>query len=448
MVNYVMNGLVISILFILIFVVLFTPKIYAALAVVSGVIYITLGPHIDIAGFNVTGIRLVVAAGFVRILIRKEFAFSRLTEIDKSILIFYCLYLLLFLMRTIIQQSSTADIWYRVGSLYDSIATYFTFRGLVNTPADLKNLLKKLSILIMPFAVLMAFEAVTGRNIFYIMGGVPETSILREGQYRCQGSFGIAITAGSFGATLIPLFVMLTLTDGERAFGVIGMVMCLVITIASHSSGPLMAIFASAIAWMWWPFREKMKITRLAIVALFLFAHLIMKAPVWFFFARLSDVFGGDGWHRSNLIDKFVTNFDQWWLMGMSMEQTANWAATKMPWGAVDVTNEYVAVGLNGGLISLFLFISLLVKCYQCLGKSMLKLRLNISNSRTDEILLWGLGCALFSNTVNLTAVTYWDQFNIIWLMLLALIASTTSNYLRVDEAALSIKPPALRGSV
>ena len=142
---------------------------------------------------------------------------------------------------------------------------------------------------------------------------------------------------------------------------------------------------------------------------------------------------GGDGWHRSNLIDRFVKSFHDWWLLGMPIEKTINWAPTSMSWGGVDVTNEYVSVGINGGLISLVLFIMLFWSCYQSLGKAMRKIRSYTQNDRRNEALLWGLGSALFSHMINLTAVTYFDQFWVMWFMLLSVISGVTQHYLEDD---------------
>ena len=96
--------------------------------------------------------------------------------------------------------------------------------------------------------------------------------------------------------------------------------------------------------------------------------HLTMNAPVWYIFDRLSGILGGDGWHRSNLIDQFIKHFEEWWLMGMPFENTGDWAATVIASGGVDVTNYYVSIGIAGGLISLIFFLAVLKSCFGYVG--------------------------------------------------------------------------------
>ena len=423
-----MNVLGLTITIILIFVILKMPRRWAVLGVVSGVIYLTQGQEVNLGGINFMAIRFIEIVGFYRVIARKEFSISKLNSVDKYFLLFSSVYLFIFLVRSMVEPSFTESRMYQIGLFVDGTLSYFTFRGLLKDPEEFNQFLRDMVFLMMPFSMFLIVEAVTGKNFFSVMGGVPETPILRDGYYRCQGSFRHAITAGSLGATMMPLFIYLRASFEGRLRGTVGILICMVIIIASHSSGPLMGFAAGITAWMCWRWRKKMRTVRWFIAGSLVSLHLIMKAPVWFIIARVSDVLGGDGWHRANLIDKFVNNFKDWWLMGMPLEKTANWAATKMPWDAVDVTNEYILIGLTGGLISLVLFIILLKKYYQILGNSMKKIR-NVQNSKQDELLLWGLGSSLVGHIVNLIAVTYFDQFYVMWYMTLAIVSSITICY-------------------
>lgn len=409
----------------LVLVVLFLPRRWATLGVMSGVCYLTEGQVVDLFGFNLTAIRFILLAGFIRVVVRKEFSFSDLNEIDRILLIFLWVSFLVFALR------SFTNVKYGLGQLFNSLLTYFLFRGLLDDPNIFRQFLKDTVLLITPFALFMIIEATTGRNYFAIMGGVLEVPMLRDGYYRCQATFRSPITAGTFGASMFPLYVSLAFSAVGRFFVVIGIALVTSITIASHSSGPLMAFIFGFTAWLCWPLRDRMRRVRWAIVFSLISFTVVMKAPVWFIFARISDVVGGDGWHRSNLIDKFINNFPEWWLTGLKSEKTADWAATTMPWGGVDVTNQYVSVGLSGGLISLILFIALFKKSYQLLGNAMKKIREDTQDAKREEALLWGIGSALFATIVNFFAVTYFDQIYVIWYMLLAVISGCTEYFLR-----------------
>jgi len=429
-----MTAIGLTILIVLMVVILLMPRQWAALGVIAGVIYLTAGQHLYIGGLNIFAIRFIEVAGIIRIISKKEFSFEKLTIIDKSFIVFQCVYLLAFFIRSVVETSLIETRAYRIGFLVDGLMSYFIFRGLLNDPTELKLFLKKCAILIIPFALFMGIEGMTGKNLFFFMGGVPEIPVLRDEYYRSQASFGVAITAGSFGATMLPLFIYTAISPDGRLWGTIGVIACLVITITSHSSGPLLGFIAGISAWMCWSLRTRMREVRWAIVGFFIVLQLMMKPPIWFIFSKISAVIGGEGWHRSNLIDQFVNHFKDWWLMGMSLEKTGNWAATRLESGSVDVTNAYVAIGISGGLISLLLFIRLIVKCYRSLGASMQVARGDLINGKQNELLLWGIGCTLFTHVVNITAVRYWDQMFVIWYMTLALVSSITAYFLQVKS--------------
>lgn len=428
-----MNPLVVLITLVLVLVIIFLPRRWAVLGVVSGVCYVTQTEFFVAGGIDFAAIRFIILIGFIRVIMRKEFSFSKLNKVDKSLLLFSSVYFSVFALRTQLSPGAQSGLMYQLGLFCDSLFAYFTFRGLLRDPETFRQFLKDMALLILPFALFMIVEGATGRNFFSIMGGVSETPVFRNGYYRSQASFRHAITAGSFGATLLPLFIGLAFFAADRFRAVMGIVLGLLIAIMSHSSGPLMALIGGLAAWACWPLRERMRMVRWAIVGFWVSLAAVMKAPVWFIYVRISDIIGGDGWHRANLIDKFVSNLQDWWLIGMPLEKTKHWAATWMPWGAVDVTNEYVAVGISGGLISLVLFIWLFKVCYQSLGRAMEKIRSNTQNDRRNEALLWGLGSALFAHMINLTSVIYFDQFWVMWYMLLAVISGVTEHYLRDD---------------
>jgi hypothetical protein len=95
-----------------------------------------------------------------------------------------------------------------------------------------------------------------------------------------------------------------------------------------------------------------------------------------------------------------------------------------------DLTNAYVACGVAGGLLTLILFVAIMVECFRGLGTAMMK----VSESSPDtEMLLWGLGAALFAHVVTLFSVTYFDQMQVVWWGFLAIIAGVTSDLIETE---------------
>jgi hypothetical protein len=403
--------------------IVFSRRRIAAIGLLIGTIYITQGQGIDFLGINVTSLRIFQALGILRIVIQDGYKqVLNLNRSERAVCIFFFGYFLISLVRLLVEQQAIAqdNFKYRLGLLIDFASVFFFYKACIKNENDLKSFLITLGLVIVPFSLLMLFEGIFGVNPFYLMGGVPLHPVIRDGTFRCQGSFRHSITAGSLGATLIPIYVMdFFVNKDNKLKNILSMLACLAISIASHSSGPILTLLAGLFACITWRQRRRLQCLRWGAVAGLVILGAFMKDPVWFVFARASDYIGGDGWHRSNLIDQFIRNFQEWWLFGMDISRTRDWAATSMNWGAIDVTSEYVSIGLNGGLVSLFLFGWLIVTLFSEIGKAV---RRNDVSNISKSAIIWGLGSCLFCNLVNLSGVTYWDQFYAIWFMQLALI--------------------------
>ena len=406
------------------------PRVYAALGVMAGVCYITQGQQYVVGGFHMHAIRIVLLTGFVRLVIRGDFRGLKLNKIDWALIGYASATTFIPSLR----ERTMEEFVYRLGCAYDILLAYWVFRGLIRSWEEFSKYLAGLAFLIVPLALEMILEMMTSRSLFVPFGGIGELTI-REGRARAQGAFRIGITAGVFGATLIPVFVALFRAGGRKGTAVIGLLSALAITYTSNSSGPLMAGLCSIVAWVFWPMRERMSTVRRGIVGVLIGLHLCMKVPVWFIFSKLGALTGGDGWHRSYLIDRFFHFFPSWWLMGTN--NTHDWMPYVLPDGNADITDLYVAAGINGGLAALVLLILLLVRCFRYLGRAMAELR---DKSFEAETFYWGLGGALFAHVVTLFSVTYWDQVFVVLWSLLAIIASVSDRVAEENPATETIE--------
>lgn len=398
--------------------VLFTKRVYAAIAFLGGAMFITQGQQIDIAGINFMAIRFIEIVMMIRILIRGEHNGFVMNSPDKWFLCFNISYLIVHLIRT-----QEFELFF-FGTVIDATFTYFSFRIIIHTYTEMIDFLKKTTILLLAFSIFMFMESQTGINSFSFMGGVPVVPLFREGHFRCQGSFRHAITAGTLGATFFPLFIPFVFRKEGRYTGMAGIVSCILILLCSHSSGPMMTFVIGVLGWICWFYRKNMKLIQRGIILFFIILHVSMTRPVWFIFDRVSGIIGGGGWHRSNLIDKFINNLPEWWIAGMPLEKTANWAATVTKAGFVDVTNYYVSIGLSSGLISLILFFKLLHSISTEVGNGLRSLSIDLATNEPIALLLWGLGCTIICHAVNLTSVYYWDQSYVIFYLHMAFTVS------------------------
>jgi hypothetical protein len=262
--------------------------------------------------------------------------------------------------------------------------------------------------------------------------------------------FQHSLTAGTFAATLVPLFVLLWKNGRGKVMAIAGLIACTVMTVCSNSSTPLMAYVAGVLGICLWPIRRKMKTVRRAIVISLLVLAVVMKAPVWFIIARIDLTGSSGGYHRAQLVDEFIRHFSDWWLIGVKELEAAKWGEDM--W---DQQNQFVNVGETGGLLGLCIFVTMLSRSYARIGRFRM-----FAAGTNREWLSWLLGAALFANLVGFFGVNYFDQSKVSWFVLLAMISATTASAAARPEtiavepvrrgsasrAISSIVPIALRG--
>jgi hypothetical protein len=166
-----------------------------------------------------------------------------------------------------------------------------------------------------------------------------------------MGCFAHSILAGTFGATILPLFVLLWQQGSKnRLIAIVGMVSATVITLASNSSTPVLAYAGGVLALSMWPMRNWTRAIRWAVVITVVCLHIVMKAPVWHLIARI-DVSGqSSSYHRFMLVDQCIRHFSDWWLIGV--KSTFEWG-----WDMWDTANQYVSICEYSGLIPFILFL-------------------------------------------------------------------------------------------
>ncbi len=406
------------------------PRRYALLGAMGAACYITQGQQIDVFGFHFTAVRLVMLVGIFRSSSRGEFKEMGYNSIDK------CLVAYVVSSMIIVAIGAGGDMKamiYQLGCSYDILLPYFLFRALLKDHHEIEAFLADLAIVIVPFCIFMVMESRSGNNVFSAFGGV--STMFRDGHFRAEAAFRSPITAGTIGATFISLFVGLYLTGRRRPYAVIGILAATIIVICSRSSGPLLAYGSGLFALLFWRERERMKRVRWIVLITLVSLHLYMKAPVWFLMGHMSDMVGGGGWYRAEIVDQAVNHFRSWWLFGTT--DTASWSATPLADGAADLTNQFVVAGVRGGLLSLIIFIAIFVRSFRYLGLAMQKMR---GIAPDVEIFFWALGATLYATLVNFFSVSYFDQVDVIWYLLLAMISSASFAILK-EQAVIVMTP-------
>jgi hypothetical protein len=111
------------------------------------------------------------------------------------------------------------------------------------------------------------------------------------------------------------------------------------------------------------------------------------------------------------LIDTLISHFSEWWLLGT--RNNGSWG-----WEMWDTCNQFVAIAVTGGVVTLVLYILILKRGFRFIGNA----RKQTNGDRGQEWFLWCLGSALFSNVVAHFGINYMIQLQLALFPLLACI--------------------------
>jgi hypothetical protein len=391
--------------------ILLLPRNRALVPVVLLACFVAPAQRVAIFTLDFNFLRLLVIFGWLRVLFREEFRQFRWHPLDALILIWGVVGAVAY----VIQRGNTGAVIFQSGQLFDTIGLYFLMRWLIQDWSDLQSLVRATSMIAVPVMAAFLYEKVTRHNLFAFLGGVSPLSPIRHNEVRVQGAFPHPIIAGVFWAAWLPLFgaQWFDREKGARALAILGIGCGTVITFTTHSSTPVAAAAAGLFAALLFPVRGYMRHLRWALAGLLVALHVLMKAPVWHLIARIDLVGGSTGWHRYHLIDEFINRVSEWGLVGT--RSTYHWG-----YQLFDVTNQYVAEGVNGGIVTLALFVALITVAFQTAGRLWRTVEADDRSIRYA----WALGASLFVHVAAFWAVSYFGQIDVIWYLPLAALVS------------------------
>lgn len=365
-----------------------------------------------ILGVDMNLLRILMLFGWARLVLRGEVAGFRWKAIDKVLLAWAAAGTLIYT----VQQGTSAALVNRLGNAYDGLGMYFLFRCLIRTWDDIARTALAFAVISVPVALLFVIENQTGRNLFATLGGVAESTLVREGRIRCQGAFPHPILAGCFWASLMPLMASLWWNERrQRCWVLVGLAAAAVIVLCCASSTPVISVMIGVLAAALYPLRRYLRAIRWTVLLGLFCLHVLMRAPVWHLLSRVKAVGGSTGWHRFHLIDQAIQRVGEWWLWGTA--STAHWGI-----GLRDVTNQYVLEGVRGGLLTLALFVVLAALAFQGLGERLQR----VEHAPAQRAMVWCLGVALFMHAMNFLAVSYFGQIMMLWYLILGLAGALT----------------------
>lgn len=407
-----LHPLVILMLALAIVLILVLPRRHIITPLLLAIFFIPTGQVLVLAGTHLTAAKLLILATLVRAAIRNSLKLpGGFTGVDRAFALCALSYATIFSL----QWESSQALIKTAGDLLDTLGGYFVLRFAISDEGSVRRVIKVLSLIAILSALCMMNEQVSRRNIFAELGGMPPTTV-RDGKVRSQAAFEVFITAGAYGATVLPLIVSCW-TKAKRKVGIfLAVVGASAMVITSHASTTLGAYAAGIVALCFWPLRHKMRFVRWGVIFAIIGLHLVMNGPVWSLIEKVDLTGSSSSYHRYMLVDNSIRHFGEWWLLGVKDYD-------KWGFDMWDLSDQYVAYAVNGGLLTLVLFVLVIARAFAQLGLASRR----DNGDRQRDWLLWCLGASLFSHLVAFIGIGYFDQMQFAWYALLAMIVAATT---------------------
>lgn len=379
------------------------PRKWAPIPLLASCCYMTIGQGIALGPFSLPVYRLVLAAGLLRVIVRRENIVGGINTIDKLIIVWAIWMVFASFFH---EWKPGSGPVYASGFVYNIVLVYFLTRVWCKDLSDLMAVFRIVAWLLVPVAGAMVAEHIVQKNYFGILfGGVSEGVYWRDGAIRAQGPFTHPILAGTVGAVCFPL--MLGIWNRYRVSATVGLVACLTIVLASTSSGPLMSLFIGIVGVLMWFFQKWLRVVRWALVGAYLSAELLMTRPAYYLISKIDLTGSSTGWHRSRLIEAAFEHLPEWWAFGT--DYTVHWMGLAVDDEGLksDITNYYLWVGTIGGLLAMLLLIAMIWCAFVWVGRSV---RNPPAALRNHRFMIWCLGAGLLAHAATSLSMGYTDQ--------------------------------------
>jgi hypothetical protein len=376
--------------------------------------YFPLAQGVMLGPLSFYAIRLLILAGLIRIFMRGEYRGLPRSPLDMLMLVWS----ICALAASAFRSDPGATLIGNGGIVFNAFGTYILLRVFCRTPGDVVFLCRVVAWILVPVALEMVYERLAASNLFSLLGGVAEIPEIRQGRIRAQGPFAHSILAGTVGAVMLPMCI--GLWSRHRFTAIVGAMASATMVVASASSGPLMSTLFATIGLLLWHVRSHLRTLRWTLICLYVFLMVVMKSPPYYLIGRIDLAGGSTGWHRARLIESSLEHLGEWWLAGT--DYTRHWMPYGVAWSPnhADITNQYLQMGVVGGLPLMLMFIFLIAKAFSIVGRSV-----SVTQRSQPEhaFFCWALGASLFAHATTFISVAYFDQSIVFLYVTIAAIA-------------------------
>lgn len=408
------------------------PPVYALVAYFTALLWYPSFLAVSVGTIDILVGRFVVAALLLRCIfddkLRSGFVWSRL---DTLVTISTLVSVVMFFITVTKDQPVMAVIESRGGFMMDTWFAYMAARFIITDRGRVITVIKCISIVLVPLAVLGVVESFTGWRPFAPLwryspwfGEGITRRYLTEGRWglnRAVGPFSHAILFGGGFAMFLPLIYYLRHEKGQwRSWAYVLSGVALLGALSSLSSGPWVTVLVVLFCMVMEGHKVWVKRLFLFGVLLCILIGIVSNRPFYHVIASAANPLGGAGWHRAKLIDLAIEHFHEWWQFGYG-EKDPGWGASLgMTW--TDVTNEYILGGVRYGILGMITLIAVLIQAFRGLSAAHRKV-----TEPALKALCWAFGSMLFAVAVTWMSVSFFGQLLTLYYCCLGMIGSLCS---------------------
>jgi hypothetical protein len=382
-------------------------------------------PHylvLMVGAIHLPASRIVVLVLLLRCLydnqIRSKFIWSRLdTWVTLSVVVYVGAFL--------ITRPFSESIINRGGFLFDTWFAYIVARLIITDRPTLTIVIKCISVVLAPLAILGAIEAITSWKPFFSLCQNSEwfyhweSYEARWGLTRAIGPFSHSILFGCCFAMFLPLIYYLR--HQKRPWNVLAYVFsgtALVGCMSSMSSGSWMMIIVVILCLVMEKHAAWIKPAFIGFGLLCILIAVVSNRPFYHVIVSYANPIGGEGWHRAKLIDLAISHFGEWWLLGYG-GRDPGWGSD-LGMEKTDVTNQFILNGVEYGVLGIIALCGVLATAFG----GVIRMYKRTGNPELKS-LYWSLGSVQFSVIVTWMSVSFFGQMISLFYIILGMIGSS-----------------------
>ena len=408
--------------------ILFLPRKHVIVPLLLAIFLVPKGQVVVIAGMHFTVAKILFLTGVIRwVMSRRSLTLAGgFNSIDRVFALWALCYPIVFAF----QWMQTQALIKTIGDSVDTFCGYFVLRFLIQDIEDVRRVIRLFIAISAIMAICMLNEHLSQQNVFGLLGGAARAPEVRNGLIRASGVFQHSILAGCFGATLLPLFLALWTDRKSRWVVLVGVISSIIIVASANGSTASLACVAGVFGLCFWPFRKQMRLVRWGLVSTLVALHLVMHGPVWSLIEKIDLTGSSSSYHRYMLIDNCIRHFWDWWLLGVKNYDS---------WGfdMWDLSNQYVAYAVTGGLATLVFFIAIISRGFAGIGTA----RKLVAGKPREEWFFWCIGASLFAHVMAYFGIGYFDQTQFAWFALLAVVSAAVCKTKRLPVPKETLAP-------